>query len=211
MATELILVRHGETDANLRGVFCGRTDTPLTELGLRQAKAVALRLADEKDVAAVYASPLRRALTTAEVVARRLSLAPLIHDDLAELDFGDLEGCPVAELSTRYPVLAARLTDPADAAVAFPNGESPAGFFRRVHRAVTEITTRHQDQRLVVVAHGGVISCAAAALLDGDPRRWPSYQVRNCSLTRLRVTSQGATLVCLDDVVHLNGANGGTL
>lgn len=208
-ATEIIFVRHGETESNALGLLHGRTDTPLSEVGRRQAARVAARLAGETRVRAVYSSPLARALLTAEAIGRRLSIIPTVRSDLAELDFGDVEGYTLARLADEHPELFARFQDWSDVEAAFPNGESRAQFHRRVHDAVDDLTERHCGQRFIVVAHGGVIASAVAQLSGGNPNDYQRYMVRNCSVTQVDLTADGIAVSCWDDVSHLAEQAGG--
>lgn len=207
--TEIIFVRHGETESNTLGLLHGRTDTPLSETGRRQAERVAARLAGETNVKAIYSSSLARALVTAEAIGQRLSLIPTVRADLAELDFGDIEGYTLTRLATEHPDLFARFQDWSDVEATFPNGESRRQFHRRVHDAVADLIGRHRRQRFIVVAHGGVIASAVAQLTGGNPNDYQRYLVRNCSVTRVDVSAVQVAVSCWDDISHLaDGSDG---
>lgn len=209
MKTELLFVRHGETISNIRGVLHGRTDVPLTENGIRQARLVAERLAGLGGIHHLYTSPLLRARVTADTIAQRIALAPRLHDGLRELDFGDLEGCTPQELAERYPALFARLNDLQDPDVAFPNGESRREFHERVERTIRHLVSTHRGERVIVVAHGGVIASGIAQLTGGEPNDWLRYHVLNCSVTHVEVDGDAqASLHCLNDVSHLDSQVG---
>ncbi len=88
-------VRHGETEANLRGVFAGRSETALTPRGEEQARQAAASLVSAgMEWSEIWSSPLRRAVRTAELIAEQLGLRVHIIDELIERDFGALEGTP---------------------------------------------------------------------------------------------------------------------
>lgn len=211
MGTEIIFVRHGETRANLIGLFQGRTDLPLTERGRLQALRVAERLAEVSDIRALYTSPLQRARATAEAIGRRLALAPTLEDDLRELDFGDLEGYTLQEVRERHPDLYTRLVERRDLDSGFPNGETPREFHARVTRAIDAIRQLYAGSRLVVVAHGMVIASGLAQLVTGDPDRWDQFVVQNCSVTHLEIGPSGAAeLHCWNDISHLDPASEAT-
>src|SRR5512145_1936926 len=91
MGLEVVLVRHGATDWNVQGRCQGATDRELTEVGVRQAEAIAAQLAEET-VHAVYSSDLKRARRTAELISATHGLPVLVEEDIRELDHGDLEG-----------------------------------------------------------------------------------------------------------------------
>ena len=144
--TELLLVRHGETDWNAEGRLQGHTDRPLNEYGRRQAKELADRLASEH-VDAIYASDLSRARETAEIVGARLGLTVAIDPGLREKHWGNWEG----------------LTGDERAAVEHV-GESTEEHRDRVMAAIRRIVVRHPSQRIVVVTHGGSLRRIQAAV-----------------------------------------------
>jgi broad specificity phosphatase PhoE len=137
--TELLLVRHGETDWNAEGRLQGHTDRPLNAWGREQAKRLADRLEGEP-IDAVYASDLSRARETAEILGERLGLTVVIDPDLREKDWGNWEG----------------LTGPERDQVEFV-GESTQDHSERMLRAVRRIVERHPGQRVLVVTHGGSV------------------------------------------------------
>lgn len=98
----LYVVRHGQTEWNLQGRYQGQADSPLTDLGLRQARAVAGRLAGLK-IERLYASPLGRAWATAGLVADAVGLAAVADDRLKECGYGRCEGLTLAEIDQAFP------------------------------------------------------------------------------------------------------------
>lgn len=162
-ATRLVLVRHAETEESARGRCYGRLDVPLSPRGLRQAEALGAALA-ELPLAAVYASPLARALDTARPIAAAQELDPVVLDALRELDFGEVEGLRYDEIEAQRPELfRAWMDDPAG--VPFPGGESLGDLRARVLPAAAEIRARHVREAVAVVAHGGVIRIVLAEAL----------------------------------------------
>jgi alpha-ribazole phosphatase len=154
-ATRLVLLRHAEPDAAFRGRCHGRLDVGLSPEGKRQALAVGAALAEEP-FAAVYTSPLTRALETAAPIAAAHGLEPVRDERLSELDFGELEGLSYEEIQAARPELfEAWMATPA--AVRFPGGEAYADLRARVLAAVAEIRERDEGEAVAVVAHGGVV------------------------------------------------------
>ena len=98
----MILARHGETASNRDGLGLGLQDVPLTEKGRKQAEALAEALADAK-VAAVYSSPLRRAVDTARAIASRHRLEVVVDEGLTEMDVGELDGLSFDEMRASPP------------------------------------------------------------------------------------------------------------
>jgi len=159
--TRLILCRHAEPAAT------DRDDPGLSERGLEQARLLAERLASVP-IAAVYSSPARRAVATAQPIASRHALRPLALDALRELDFGELEGLTWEELAEREPELAAALlAEPAHVRV--PGGESYGELQTRAGVAAEELIARHEGETIVAVSHAGPIRALLATwLLMGE-------------------------------------------
>ena len=164
--TRLVLVRHVEPDQSVRDRVYGRLDPDVSPAGAAHAAELAASLA-ELPLAAVYASPLRRALATARPVAGALGLEPVVVDSLRELDFGELEGLTVGDALAAYPLEAAWMTAPG--AARFPGGESFADLRERVRTAIATIVERHAGEEIAVVSHAIPIrTMVADALGDGD-------------------------------------------
>ena len=165
-ATRVVLVRHAETEESARGRCYGRLDVRLSPRGLRHAQGLAAALADHP-LAAVYASPLARALDTARPVAAARGLEPTVLEALAELDFGEVEGLRYDEIEAERPELfRAWMDEPAR--VRFPGGEGLADLRARVLPVLAEIHARHEREAVAVVAHGGVVRVVLAEALGLD-------------------------------------------
>lgn len=202
--TELLLVRHGQTDSNLHGRWQGWDGTPLNQQGEREAALIARRLAQpEETIAALYASPLRRAWQTAERIGEALNLSPVPHDGLKEMNFGQISGVTLDEFRERFPDLHKRWTDKLDLTFTFPGGEQRAQFFQRVGEAMEGVVEHHPDQKVVVVAHGGTLRACLVHYLPAEFSQWWTYELGNCSLTRLEVREERAKLLVLDERAHL--------
>lgn len=150
--TRLLLARHGETDWNRAGRWQGHADPPLNDAGRRQAEMLAEQLADD-GVAAIYASDLRRARQTADVVARRLGIAVVATSALREIDVGSWSGLTRSEVAERFPEGFARW----QAGEIGHDGETREQLAARVIPAVERIAHAHPGDTVLVVTHGGVI------------------------------------------------------
>jgi broad specificity phosphatase PhoE len=196
----LLLARHGESVWNAERRFQGATDVPLSARGRAQAEALGRAVAGHR-LAAVYVSPFRRAIETAELAtAGRVPLVVL--DELRELSFGQWEGCTVDEIRAQDgdPYLA-WLRAPHDCPP--PGGEPLPAVQARVLTAVDRIAAGHdRDSDVLVVAHGGVISVYACHLLGVPFNALWRLRVDNASLTVVRPPRR---LVCLNDTAHLAG------
>ena len=200
--TELLLIRHGETDWNVQGRFQGQIDVPLNALGLRQAALTAERLAGER-FDAFYCSDLLRTRQTAAPTEQRLALAAAPDAALREQHFGILEGLSFDEVKARHPeLLAAWMRH--DPEYALPEGESVRDFHARVIGALHALAERHAGQRLAVVTHGGVLDMVfrtVHALPLVGPRTCP---IPNAGLNHLRVRQGGRLeIVAWADDAHL--------
>lgn len=206
--TTLLLVRHGQTDSNVRQLLHGQSDVPLTELGVTQAGLIAARLAREVGIAALYTSPLDRAHHTARLIGAMIGHEPTLHPGLMEINFGLVEGLTVAEAWERFPHLKPSEERRYDPELQWPEGESRRVFRERAHATLRELVAKHRGETIVVVAHAGVISAGVSMMRREELYQPASYQVGNCSLTQLTWDDlEGVpTVVCLDDRGHLGGS-----
>jgi broad specificity phosphatase PhoE len=195
----LVLVRHGESAANARGVFTGTLDEPLTDLGRVQAEAVARRFAGAP-VAAVYASTLSRAIDT----ARPLAMAHLVDvtqvEDLCERCFGEAQGLAWSEIQARWKI--AEYTD----FHLVPGVERTEVMRERAWRATAEVLDRHTDSLAICFSHGGTIGQIIARLLGMPDGVRPGVRIANGSVTTIEGTSAAPVLVGMNDVCHLPSA-----
>ena len=163
-----MLVRHGETPSNVLHLLDSRPPGPsLTELGHRQAAALADRLADQP-VLAVYASIATRARETAEPVAKSHGKQLEIVDGLHELQCGDFEGRADEDAVKGFGEVYLRWVA-GELDVRMPGGETGADIKDRYLTAIADVLSRHRDQDegvVVVVSHGGIIRLAAEWLAD---------------------------------------------
>lgn len=169
----LILVRHGETDTNKAGVALGRDDVELNEHGRWQAERVAGSLEDEP-IVAVYSSPLKRALTTAEAVASCHGLKVQVDDGLIEMDIGEMEGLTYKQVGERYPRFLQLWLGGQAAYEAMPGGESLADVQERAWQALERIRQREDQGTVAAVTHNFVILtllCRVLGLELADFRR----------------------------------------
>jgi broad specificity phosphatase PhoE len=199
----LLLIRHGETNHNSQRVIAGWTDSPLSERGHRQASRLGQHVANRYRLHGLYASPLERARQTADAISRRTGLAPILHADLREIHFGQLEGLNDDQFAARFPDLYQQWSASTEVDLHWPDGESRHGFRRRVASMLALIEPESYQRQVAVVSHGGVIASYLAARLVGDPARWGEFHVRNCSITEIGWRDQRPILVAHNDVSHL--------
>ena len=134
----LLLIRHAESVGNRERRLQGRTDFPLTERGRRQARELAAALSRVR-VTAVYSSPIRRAMNTAEAIADRFGLTVEVQTELEEYDFGELSGLTWLEIQERRPQLIEQLLSDSREHPHYPGEEGSERFRERVgHLQVNE-------------------------------------------------------------------------
>lgn len=196
-ATELLLIRHGDAEHPAEKVEgeIRDIDLPLTHRGRSQAQRLGARLAD-RGVDAVYASPLKRAMQTAEAIAERVSHP--IHQD-ARLREVEIAGVGPVSLS-----------DLADIAIKeggwshLPGTESSAQIRGRMCAVIADIVAAHIGKRVAIVSHAGAINAYFAHLLD-LPRDF-FFPTGNTSISSVRARDERRLIVGLNDTAHLERA-----
>ncbi len=158
---DLFLIRHGQSEADLLNVHEGRADFPLTELGTRQAFAMAEWMAGEYTLDRIYSSTLKRAMQTASYLAEACGLDPVFETDLMERDNGLLAGMDYKEAERLYPQAAALPIHRA-----LYNMEPLLNFRCRAERVLSKILEEtHGLKAIAIVSHGGMINRLCHCLL----------------------------------------------
>jgi len=178
--TEIILVRHGETEWNVAEVFRGRIDVELNETGMKQAELLAKYLSDLK-IDAIYSSPLKRALKTAETIAGYHKLNIEIAPGLIDLDYGKWQGLPHQEVKDKYKELYAEWINSPEK-VKMPTGESLNDVRKRV-RAVVDNAIAKYEGAVVLVSHRVVNKVLICALLGLDNSHFWNIRLDTCGTT----------------------------
>jgi broad specificity phosphatase PhoE len=199
----ILLVRHGQQQPD-EGGLVGRL-SPLSERGRLQAQRLAVELSAGPALAAVYSSPLARAVGTAEAICARLSLSPVLEPRLMEFELGTRR---IEEIAERSDLLIWRPDDVG------ADGESLRSFSRRVATFLDEAVARHSNERIAVVAHAGTIDAAVRwALGIGEESPWQhEIEVQHASITQVELWPRGrvpggppryATLSRVNHIGHL--------
>lgn len=204
-ATQIIAIRHGETDWNVDARIQGHTDIPLNDTGLWQAQQLAQALADAP-LAHIYSSDLQRALVTAQTLAARNGAA-LTHDArLRERCFGAFEGQRFVDIEAADPASALRWRK-REPGFAPPDGESLQTLQDRIAQAVHALASQHLGQHIAIVAHGGVLDSLYRLATHQDLQAPRTWELANTSINRLLWTpDSGLTLVGWADTSHLQQA-----
>ncbi len=195
------LIRHGESLYNAEARIQGQSDVALSPLGLRQAEAIADALAEEP-IDAVFASPLRRAMQTAEPIAARLGLAIQADDRLKEIHAGIFQGLLWAEIEARFPD-AFRPWSEQHPDFVIPGGESRRSLMVR-GRAVFDSIREGPFRRVAIVSHGGILAAALKALLR-IPAEINPFSLYNASISKL-AWNDTVKLLTLNQLDHLRVA-----
>jgi probable phosphoglycerate mutase len=154
--TQVIIVRHGETEWNLRLIRQGHLDSPLTDRGMAQAKALAQRLAQEK-FTTLYSSDLGRAVQTAQEIANVTGHSIVTDPRLRERHLGIFQGLSGQEIQARFPE-EYRFHRTLGPTYVIPEGESVEQQVARNIEYLNELAEKHLGEAIVVVTHGGVLS-----------------------------------------------------
>jgi len=178
--TAIILARHGETKWNVEEVFRGRIDVELNATGLRQAELLAEYLSDIK-IDAIYSSPLRRALKTAEIIARYHKLKVEITPGLIDCDFGRWQGLSLQEVKDRYKELYAEWQENPHL-VKMPEGESLDEVRARALSVVGGVVAKYKGT-IVLVSHQVVNKVLICALLGLDNSHFWNIRQDVCGIT----------------------------
>lgn len=203
-ATEIILVRHGETIPLVAGetfdLVDGQGDPSLGKEGREQAERVAERLEEEAPIDAIYVTNLRRTAETAEPLARRLGLEPIVEAGLREIGLGEWEGGAYRQHVAEGHPLAIELIEKERWDVV-PGAESNEAFAARLRGAISRIGAAHRGRRVVAVSHGGAIGMVLALATGSRPFAFIGSD--NGSISRIVVDDNGWIVRGFNEVSHL--------
>ena len=162
VTTKFLLVRHGQTEANLLGIAQGQTDTPLTEKGEKEAIDVANKLAACGGIDACYVSDLPRAVNTVNLIASQIPSLPMVvqRADIREINFGVYSGFMK---ETIRPIISHHKKN---REIPYPQGESSFDFTARVEAFFDEVIRKDNCATVLVIAHYGVIETALKNFTD---------------------------------------------
>ncbi len=198
----LIIVRHGESEWNRIGRYQGQQDTPLSELGARQAEALARRLTHEP-IDIIFASPLQRAAKTAQAIARHHTDVPFtLEPALLEISHGDWEGLMAEEVIERYGEgLREWRAHPTRAQM--PNGESFSNILKRVLDFKDRLCSDYHGRNVLISTHDVVVKILVADALGMNMDRINRIWVTNASISVIEYSEDLPYLVSLSEACHL--------
>ena len=202
---KIILVRHGDTRLNSAQRFWGQTDVELSQEGLNQAE----RLRDfltTVEIDAVYTSNLSRAADTAEIITSKHQVKITTCKELAEINFGDLEGLTFEEISRQHPEMA-ELLSTWSIRPRFPGGESVDELNKRVSKFLLRLRKHADEEVILIVSHAGVLRLMVCNLLGLGLQHWRQIRIDLASLSVVETYTQGAILSSLNNTSHLKQGN----
>jgi probable phosphoglycerate mutase len=209
-ATDLLLVRHGQSEAYLDGTLFplvdGQGDPPLSELGYEQARLVGDRLAGA-GISAIYVSNLRRTGQTAAPLARRLGLEPHVDAGLREVHLGEWEGGVFRKMvATGHPI--AERMSAEERWEVIPGAESANALADRVRATILRIAASHPGQCVAAFTHGGIIGQALALATGSRPFAFLGSE--NASVSRLVIVGDRWITRSFNDIAHLDATDQGS-
>lgn len=201
----LIIIRHGRTEWNRVERFRGRADIGLDEVGMKQARATAERIG-QWQISAIYSSPLRRALTTAEILAQSYDLQVELLPGIIDIDYGEWQGLSPEKVIARDGDLYTKWIE-SPHTMKFPGGESLTEVRERAASAVTNLIEQYPKQTIAVVSHKVVCQILILSLLDFDSSHFWQIAQDVCAVNVFEVRHGIPSAVLLNDTCHLKELN----
>lgn len=201
--TEMILIRHGETVWNAEGRIQGKGDSPLTERGVAQAKAVAKRLQHEP-FTMLYASHLGRVIETARYIAAITGHTLTIDERLQERHYGLFEGLTYADAQLQHPEIFAAYQQQRYAAdYAHPGAESLRQLSERGQAVLQALAEKHPGERLAIVSHGAFLGAVLRHILGVPLGGRHGFRLANGSISEIVFADGDWRVKTLGEVYHL--------
>jgi probable phosphoglycerate mutase len=194
-----LLIRHGENNWTETHRLAGRTPgVYLNSCGKLQVQAIATRLAKIK-LSAVYTSPLERTVETAEAITQYHNLKAIPIPEIAEVDYGEWMGKPIAELLQKslWPVIQLY-----PSGAVFPEGETMYDMQARMIRTLNKLVQRHSGETIAIVGHGDLIKAAVAHYLGVHFDFFQRIVIDTASITTISVSRLGPRVRCVNDTSH---------
>ena len=196
----LYFMRHGETVWNTERRYQGMTDIELSEEGLRQAECAAKRFKNIK-IDKIYASPLKRAMKTAEKIAAEKGLEIISEDDFREIHFGEWEGKTVPELTEKYGESYTNfIREPHK--YGFPGEGSVENVINRIKPGIDRIIAEEKEN-VLIVSHGGIIRLMIMYIMGLDSSWFTKMWINNTGVSIVEIKNDRRLLLTLNDSAHL--------
>ncbi|KWR85178.1 histidine phosphatase family protein [Pseudomonas sp. PI1] len=207
--TRIILTRHGHVDWIAPERFRGRAELPLSELGRRQAEALAQRIAESWQPAAIYTSTLSRCVDTGAAIAQATGAPAQALDGLVDTDYGQWQGLTHDEVRQRWPEEHRLWLASPDMAM-IPGGESLADVLARGTRVLREVLHQHAGKTLVLVGHDSINRVLLLQCLGLPLSRYWRLKQDPCCINVFVIEEDAFTLHRLNETYHLAGVAAGS-
>jgi 2,3-bisphosphoglycerate-dependent phosphoglycerate mutase len=193
---EILLIRHGESEADILKVHEGRADFPLTETGRKQVNLMAERVKNEFLPEIVWASTLQRAKETASILSEKVGCPIQFKEELMEFNNGIQAGLTFEE-AKKYP-------NPKYLHDRFEEGESHIEFRMRIESIFSKILSSSLHNRIAIVAHGGVINCLLSSFFHMPVTKDFYFKNGDTGISFIEITEQGKVIHFLNNTSHLD-------
>ncbi|WP_391119275.1 histidine phosphatase family protein [Psychrobacillus sp. L3] len=198
---ELLIIRHGQSEADLLGVHEGKADFPLTELGEQQARRMSDYAANHFPPDIIIASPLKRAKRTAVILKKAIGCELIVENDLMEFNNGVLAGLSREKAAVKYPLP----PNGRPAHIPIENGESDLELRFRAERIFQKVIFDYRDyQRVAIVSHGGLISHLLKAFLRQPNSSEFAFATGDTGIHLLEIKENVRVIRFLNRLEHLN-------
>jgi probable phosphoglycerate mutase len=205
MATEITIVRHGETTWNVEKRIQGHSNSKLTENGILQAELVANALA-KREFDVLISSDLERAAETAKIINTQLLLPHEYNSNLRERSFGLMEGKTFAEIKQQLPNEYAAYKK-REIKHIIPEGESIEQLFVRVTKEIEKITRKYQNQKILIVSHGLVLEMMMYKTFNIELDKPRAFSINNSSISSFYIDNNNWFLKEWGVIEHLVSLN----
>jgi broad specificity phosphatase PhoE len=185
-------------------LLCGSHDARLSEKGRAQVEMLRRRLSQEDGFSAIYSSPLRRAIETAQAAPASLLSNLRIVRSIAEIHCGSVEGMSLEDIRRTFPNEWMRNEAQQDEAFCWPGGETYRFFRKRVLRCVRSIARMHAGERVLLVTHAGVVNQVLGSLAGQSAARWENFRPGNTAITEVLWSDDSGRVCTFDDRSHLH-------
>jgi len=200
---DLLIIRHGQSEADLLNVFEGRANFDLTLLGMEQAERMAKWIKERYALTKIYASPLKRARQTAAALEKETGIAAIFDDDLMEFQNGLLAGMNKEEASEIYPEIKSKPLH-----MAVYGQESMLQFRMRAENTLSKILYENEEDAVVaVVTHGGTIRMLFRSFLNLPVASDISLVTGDTGIHLFRIINGVRSIMFANSRAHLTDEN----
>ncbi|WP_304205878.1 histidine phosphatase family protein [Peptostreptococcus russellii] len=195
------LVRHGQTVWNTLGQTQGHGNSPLTELGIQQAKDLAEAL-KEYPIDIIYCSDLGRAVETAEIIGKELNIEIHPTESLREMGFGVWEGMPLREIEKIYPE-SFKMWRNEPEKVHIEGGETLDMIKQRQDKLIEELNKKYKNKHILLVSHSVTVRVMLLSFLESHVRNIYRIKQDNTALNIVEYRNYGPVIMKMNDTRHL--------